>query len=118
MQNATKKLIASLSVVLMGIGIAGAANAATRNIMVLTQKSDGFFMAITYHNGKENRGQCLAVNGQGWRNSKVSGTVGDKTVVIFYRDKNLWCTSRNFSYSPPITITAKNNVNFWLNYPH
>jgi len=54
MQNATKKLIASLSVVLMGIGIAGAANAATRNIMVLTQKKRRFLYGnnISQREGK------------------------------------------------------------------
>jgi len=124
MQNATKKLIASLSVVLMGIGIAGAANAETRNktrhIMVLTQKGDGFFKVITYSKGQgRTPGPCRKVNGQGWMDGQISGTVGDKIVVIFYGDKNLPCTSpRNFKYSPDITITAKNNVNFWLNYPH
>ncbi len=43
MQNATKKLIASLSVVLMGVGIAGTANAGRwkeYNLMVATYSSD------------------------------------------------------------------------------
>ncbi len=113
MQNATKKLIASLGVVLMGIGTAGAANAATRNIMVQTYKGDGSFRVFV-DNGRF--GPCRTVNAPVWMNGQISGTVGKSAAVFFYKDKR--CSSTQVKNTPLIKITAKEKVNFWLNYRH
>lgn len=112
MQNATKKLIASLGVVLMGIGLAGAANAATRNIMVLTKKGDGSFKVYTdLKEVSKGGGPCREVKAPGWMNGQLSGTVGTYASVEFSSDKKCTKFSRGIALRK---ITSQNKINYWI----
>jgi len=106
MQNATKKLIASLVVVLMGVGIAGAANA--KNLKLNLYKGDMSVEAVT--STGHSLLQCKNISGPGWKDMHTQVSAGAVVVLRVYKSKGCTGSMRQKTKRvPKDTLT-----NYWF----